>query len=112
MPLTLMNISSIRHFQPQWGLVLLARYLFKQWRKPNRPKVDRGVVYQPASLLHHVREMALAQPLGGVPADTHQNDIARKAYPLVPCTGIPASTGQTRVIMTSPGVGAVWPVIR
>src|SRR5665647_3642834 len=56
----------------RWALVF-AKDLFKQWQKPDRPAVDRRMVDEHASLLHHFLKMAIAQWIRRVPTDAHQN---------------------------------------
>src|SRR5665647_1183673 len=58
----------------RWALVF-AKDLFKQWQKPDRPAVDRRMVDEHASLLHHFLKMAIAQWIRRVPTDAHQNDV-------------------------------------
>src|SRR5450830_442924 len=64
----------------RWALVF-AKDLFKQWQKPDRPAVDRRMVDEHASLLHHFLKMAIAQRIRRLPTDAYQNDGDWEAHP-------------------------------
>src|SRR5262249_32129576 len=65
---------------PHWTLAPMERLL--QLRAVfDDPPVNGGVIYVDSTFLHEFFDMARAQRIRHVPADTHQNDLFREMGP-------------------------------
>ena len=53
--------------------LVFAEHFLKQGHKPDRPAVDGGMIDTNATLLHHFFQVAVAERIGCIPADAHQN---------------------------------------
>ena len=51
------------------------KLFFKERQKPDRPAVDEGIINTNATLLNHFFQVAIAERIGCVPADAHQNHL-------------------------------------
>jgi hypothetical protein len=62
-------------------MLVLSEGFLKQWQKPDRPAVDRGMVNHHAAFFHYFFKVSIAQGIGSVPADANQNHVDRKSHP-------------------------------
>jgi hypothetical protein len=84
------------------GVLVLSAGCLKQWQKPDRPAVDRGIVSRRTTFLHHFFEMPVTQGIGSLPANADQNHVDRKSlyfgiqHSCLPTIQRQESTGQHR----------------
>jgi hypothetical protein len=64
------------------GNLVLADPLLDLWRVALDPTEDRGWIDRDTALLHHFGEIAIADPILGVPAHAQQDDLNWKAAAL------------------------------